>query len=308
MKAHDIGLAVNPEADLVVCPNIGSYVGGDITAGTLTSLLWNKDEFSLFVDLGTNGEIVFGNKDFMMACACSAGPAFEGGDISCGMRATDGAIESITIDKDTMKPDYRVVGEKGQKPVGLCGSGIIDIISELYRTGIINSKGKYVREGDRVKHDEYGMGSYVIATPDESDTGREIALTEVDIESFVRAKGAIYSAIDTLLSTIGMDESVVEHFYVAGGIGSGINIKNAVNIGMLPDIPLEKYEYIGNSSLSGAYAAAYSGAAEKKIEELSRNMTYVELSTHPGYMDNFVAACFIPHTDLSRFPSSKQEV
>ncbi len=308
IKAHDIGLAVNPEADLVVCPNIGSYVGGDITAGTLTSLLWNKDEFSLFVDLGTNGEIVFGNRDFMMSCACSAGPAFEGGDISCGMRATDGAIESIIIDKDTMKPDYRVVGEKGQKPVGLCGSGIIDIISELYRTGIINSKGKYVREGDRVKHDEYGMGSYVIATPDESDTGREIALTEVDIESFVRAKGAIYSAIDTLLSTIGMDESVVEHFYVAGGIGSGINIKNAVNIGMLPDIPLEKYEYIGNSSLSGAYAAAYSRAAEKKIEELSRNMTYVELSTHPGYMDNFVAACFIPHTDLSRFPSSKQEV
>ncbi len=308
MKAQNIGLAVNPEAELVVCPNIGSYVGGDITAGTLTTLLWDKDEFSLFVDLGTNGEIVFGNRDFMMSCACSAGPAFEGGDISCGMRATDGAIESITIDKDSMNPTYSVVGEEGQKPVGLCGSGIIDIISELYRTGIINSKGKYVREGDRVKHDEYGMGSYIIATPDESDTGREIALTEVDIESFVRAKGAIYSAIDTLLSSIDMDESVVEHFYVAGGIGSGINIKNAINIGMLPDIPLEKYEYIGNSSLSGAYAAVYSGAAEKKIEDLSRNMTYVELSTHPGYMDNFVAACFIPHTDLSRFPNSKQEV
>lgn len=307
IKAIDIGLAVNPGAELVICPNIGSYVGGDITAGTLATLLWDKDEFSLFVDLGTNGEIVFGNRDFMMACACSAGPAFEGGDISCGMRATDGAIEKVTIDKETMEPTYVIVGEEGHKPIGICGSGIIDIISELYRCGIINSKGKFVRQGSRVKYDEYGMGSYIVATFDESFTGREIYLSEVDIESFVRAKGAIYSAIDTLLATLDMDDSVIEHFYVAGGIGSGINIKNAVNIGMFPDIELEKYEYIGNSSLAGAYAAVYSKTAEEKIEELAKNMTYIELSTHPGYMDNFVAACFIPHTDISRFPNSKQE-
>ncbi len=307
IKASDIGLAVNPCAELVICPNIGSYVGGDITAGTLATLLWNKDEFSLFVDLGTNGEIVFGNRDFMMSCACSAGPAFEGGDISCGMRATDGAIDSVKIDVETMEPTYTIIGEEGHKPVGLCGSGIIDIISELYRTGIINSKGKFVRQGDRVKHDEYDMGFYVIANPEESYTGRQIALSEVDIESFVHAKGAVYSAIDTLLATLDMDASVVEHFYVAGGIGSGINIENAVNIGMFPDIGLEKYEYIGNSSLAGAYAAVFSKQAEDKISELSKNMTYIELSTHPGYMDNFVAACFLPHTDISRFPNSKQD-
>ena len=305
--AMEIGIHVNPNARLIICPNIGSYVGGDITAGTLATLLWDKDELSLFVDLGTNGEIVFGNRDFMMSCACSAGPAFEGGDISCGMRATDGAIQSIKIDAETMEPTYEIIGDAGQKPIGLCGSGIIDIISELYRCGIVNSKGRYVRQGDRIKYDEYGMGSYVVVNSSDSETGREIVLTEVDIESFVRAKGAIYSGIDTLLSSLDMDASVIEHFYVAGGIGSGINIKNAINIGMFPDIELDKYEYIGNSSLAGSYTCVLSRNAEKKVNELSRNMTYIELSTYPGYMDNFIAACFLPHTDLSRFPSAKQE-
>lgn len=305
--AMEVGMHVNQNARLILCPNIGSYVGGDITAGTLATLLWDKDEFSLFVDLGTNGEIVFGNRDFMMSCACSAGPAFEGGDISCGMRATDGAIQAVTIDGESMEPSFEVIGEDGQRPIGLCGSGIIDLISELYRCGIINSKGKYVREGDRVRVDEYGMGSYVVVDAEHSETGREIVLNEVDIESFVRAKGAIYSGIDTLLSSLDMDASCIEHFYVAGGIGSGINIKNAINIGMFPNIELDKYEYIGNSSLAGAYTCVLSRNAEKKVNELARNMTYIELSTYQGYMDNFIAACFIPHTDLSRFQSAKQE-
>ena len=307
LKAMDVGLRVHPQADLRISPNIGSYVGGDITAGTLATLLWNKEEFSLFVDLGTNGEIVFGNQDFMMSCACSAGPAFEGGDISCGMRATDGAIEAVTIDVDTMEPTYSIVGDAGQKPVGLCGSGIIDMISELFRCGIINAKGLFVREGKRVAHDQHGTGRYILATPDESATGREVSLTEVDIDSFVRAKGAIYSAIDTLLASLDMDASVLEHVYVAGGIGSGINMKNAINIGMFPSVELEKYEYVGNSSLAGAYAMVLSDQANRKVEELAQNMTYVELSTHPHYMDNFVAACFLPHTDIARFPNSIQE-
>lgn len=307
LKANDIGLNVNHSAELRIAPNIGSYVGGDITAGTFATLMWNKEEFSLFVDLGTNGEIVFGNQDFMMSCACSAGPAFEGGDISCGMRATDGAIEAVTLDVDTMEPTYHIVGEAGQKPVGLCGSGIIDMISELFRCGIINAKGLFVREGERIARDAHGTGRYILAKPEESATGREISLTEVDIDSFVRAKGAIYSAIDTLLSSLDMDASVLEHVYVAGGIGSGINMKNAINIGMFPAVELEKYEYVGNTSLAGAYAMVLSDAANTKVEEIACNMTYVELSTHPGYMDNFVAACFLPHTDCARFPDSVQE-
>ena len=304
--ASDVGIEINKDAHIIMAPNIGSYVGGDITAGTLVSMIWNRPEFSLFIDLGTNGELVFGNSDFMMSCACSAGPAFEGGDISCGMRATDGAIEACTIDKETMEPTYKVVGEPGTKPVGLCGSGIIDVISELYMTGIINPKGKFVREGKRVRHDHYGMGSYVIAFEEEAGSAKDVEITEVDIDNFIRAKGAIFSAIRTMLSSLDFDVSMIDDVYVAGGIGSGINMQNAVNIGMFPDVPLDKFHYIGNSSLTGAYLMLLSTAAEKKTYELASNMTYMELSTVPTYMDEFVGACFIPHTDASMFPNVKQ--
>ena len=308
LLAGDLKLPANPLAPVLIAPNIGSYVGGDITAGTLASMIWDKDEMSLFIDLGTNGEIVFGNRDFMVSCACSAGPAFEGGDISCGMRATDGAIEACVIDKETMEPTMTIVGDPGQRPVGICGSGIIDIISELYRTGIINAKGLFVRDGQRVGRDVHGMGRYILARADESETGREVSINEVDIDNFIRAKGAIFSAIDTMLQSVDMTVDEISHVYVAGGIGSGINMKNAVNIGMLPDVELEKFSYIGNSSLTGAYAMVISDEANAKCTELGANMTYLELSTYPGYMDSFVAACFIPHTDARLFPSSVQEM
>ncbi|MDO4275729.1 MAG: corrinoid activation/regeneration protein AcsV [Eubacteriales bacterium] len=306
--ASDVGIDINQDAHIIMAPNIGSYVGGDITAGTLVSMMWNKPEFSLFIDLGTNGELVFGNSDFMMSCACSAGPAFEGGDISCGMRATDGAIEECTIDKDTMEPVYKVIGEPGTKPIGLCGSGIIDLISELYINGIISPKGKFIREGKRIRHDEYGMGSYVLAFEEEAGSVKDVEITEVDIDNFIRAKGAIFSAIRTMLSSVDFDISMIDNVYVAGGIGSGINMKNAVNIGMFPDISLEKFHYIGNSSLTGAYLMLLSTPAEKKTYDLASNMTYLELSTVPNYMDEFVGACFIPHTDLGMFPSVMEQV
>lgn len=306
LYASDIGIAIHPDAHIIVAPNIGSYVGGDITAGTLVSMIWNRPEMSLLIDLGTNGELVFGNSDFLMSCACSAGPAFEGGDISCGMRATDGAIEACSIDQETMEPMYQVIGEEGQKPIGICGSGIIDVIAELFRCGIINPKGKFIREGRRIRHDKYGMGSYVLAFEEEAGSVRDVEITEVDIDNFIRAKGAIFSAIRTMLSSLDMDVSMIDDVYVAGGIGSGINMKHAVTIGMFPDIPLERFHYIGNSSLSGAYAMLISTQAEKKTYEVARNMTYLELSTVPTYMDEFVAACFLPHTDTTMFPSLEQ--
>ena len=307
LKAGDLKLVANPLAPIIIAPNIGSYVGGDITAGTLATMMWDKDEMTLFIDLGTNGEIVFGNRDFLMSCACSAGPAFEGGDISCGMRATDGAIEAITIDKETLEPTLTIVGEAGQKPVGICGSGIIDMIAELYRVKAINARGLFSRENRRILRDRHGCGRYVVAFPEESETGREVSINEVDIDNFIRAKGAIYSGIDTLLQSVDMTPDCIDRICVAGGIGSGINMKNAISIGMLPDVELEKYSYIGNSSLTGAYAMVVSNEANAKCHEVAANMTYLELSTYPGYMDSFVAACFIPHTDRSLFPSSLQE-
>lgn len=308
LNAYDLGIHVHPDAKIVIAPNIGSYVGGDITAGTLVSMIWNKPEFNLFIDLGTNGEIVFGNSDFMMSCACSAGPAFEGGDISCGMRATDGAIEACTIDAKTMEPTFTIVGEEGQKPVGLCGSGIIDVIAELFRCGIISPKGKFIREGKRVRHDQYGIGSYVLAFQEEAAGHKDVVINEVDIDNFIRAKGAIFSAVCTMLRSLDFDVSMIENVYVAGGIGSGINMRNAVVIGMFPDIELEKFHYIGNSSLTGAYNMVLSRQAEEKVYDLSHNMTYMELSTDPSYMDEFVAACFLPHTNTALFPSVTQEV
>ena len=308
LLAGDLKLPANPLAPVIIAPNIGSYVGGDITAGALASLIWDKDEMSLFIDLGTNGELVFGNRDFLMSCACSAGPAFEGGDISCGMRATDGAIEAAVIDCASMEPQLTVIGEDGQRVVGICGSGIIDIISELFRCGIIDARGQFVREGKRVRRDQHGMGRYVLAFEEESETGREVSINEVDIDNFIRAKGAIFSAIETLLNSVDMTVECIDHVYVAGGIGSGINMHNAVNIGMFPDVELEKFSYIGNSSLTGAYAMCVSDMANEKCAEVAANMTYLELSTYPGYMDSFVAACFLPHTDRSLFPSCVQEM
>ena len=299
--AAELGLEISEMAQMYIAPNIGSYVGGDITAGTLAGMSWNSSELSILIDLGTNGEIVFGNSDFLMACACSAGPAFEGGDISCGMRATDGAVEACKIDMDTMEPELTVIG--GVKPAGICGSGIIDAIAELFRCGIINGKGKLSREGERVRCDEYGIGSFVLAFAKDSATNRDIVLTEVDIDNFIRAKGAIFSAVMSLITPLGFSTEDVERMYVAGGIGSGINIGNAIRIGMFPDLPEEKYSYIGNSSLTGAYAVLTSKDAEEKLSELYRNMTYIELSTQPGYMDEFLAACFLPHTDANLFPS-----
>ena len=281
--AGELGIPGNPAAPVIFAPNVGSYVGGDITAGVLTTLLWDQDDLILFIDLGTNGELVLGNRDFMLTCACSAGPAFEGGEISCGMRATTGAVQGVTLDEDTLEPVYDVVGEPCQKPAGLCGSGLIDMIAELYRCGAVSAKGRFVRENRRISHDAYGGGYYVVAFPEESATGREITLLEGDIDNFVKA-------VDDL-----------QHILIAGGIGSGIDIEKAVEIGMLPKLPPEEFSYIGNSSLTGACAMLLSDEAAEKVFALGRNMTYLELSTHPGYMDEFIAACFIPHTDETLF-------
>ncbi|MDR2575193.1 MAG: ASKHA domain-containing protein [Treponema sp.] len=301
------GLPLHPEADMLIAPSIGSYVGGDITAGVYSSMAFNTRGISLLIDLGTNGELVLGNEEFLMSCACSAGPAFEGGDISCGMRAADGAIEACVIDENTMEPQIKVIGREGQKPqgasrpLGLCGSGLIDIVGELFRAGIINARGKFSKEGKRIRRDEWGGSAYIIAFQNETENGKEISLNETDIDNFIRAKGAIFSAIRTMLAALELDLNIIENVYVAGGIGSGINIQQAIRIGMLPKLQPEKYHYIGNSSLHGAYSMLVSRTAAETVQKTARTMTYIELSTHPGYMDEFVAACFLPHTNGGLF-------
>lgn len=305
IKASELEVEVNPETFIYLVPSVASYVGGDITAGVLASGLWDSDENILFIDLGTNGEIVFGNKEFLMTCACSAGPAFEGGEISCGMRASSGAIEKISIDKENYEPKISVIGD--EKPLGICGSGIIDLICEMMFSGIIDRKGKIVKNLNtrRIRFDENGIGEYVIAFKDELNLEKTITITEVDIDNFIRAKAAIYSGVTMILNNLGMDSSMIDKLYIAGGIGNSLDIGNSIKIGMLPDIDRSKIEYIGNSSLMGCYLTLMSEDARHKLEDIANNMTYVELSVEPGYMDEFVSACFLPHTDIEKFPTVK---
>lgn len=306
IMGEDVGLNVNKSALIYLSPNVASYVGGDITAGTLSAGIWASDENTLFIDLGTNGEIVFGNRDFMMCCACSAGPAFEGGGISCGMRASDGAIEKVSIDENTLDPELTIIGEC--TPIGICGSGIIDLICQMLLKGIIDRRGKINRELDnkRIRFNEHDIGEYVLAFKEEyTDLENDLFINEIDIDNFIRTKGAIYSGASVLVESLGMDFEVIDNVYIAGGIGNNLDIENSILIGLLPDVDRSKFKYIGNSSLVGSYLSLISSDARHKLEEIGSQMTYVELSVYPTYMDEFVSACFLPHTNIDQFPTVK---
>ena len=307
MMAHSIGLNVNDSALVYLAPNVASYVGGDITAGVLSSGIWTSEENALFIDLGTNGEIVFGNKDFMMCCACSAGPAFEGGGISCGMRASSGAIEKVKIDKEPLNPELTIIGDSD--PIGICGSGIIDLICQMLLTKVIDRRGKIQRDLDnkRIRFNEHEIGEYVLAFKEDYEhLENDLVINEIDIDSFIRAKGAIYSGASVLIESLGMDFEVIDKVYIAGGIGNNLDIENSILIGLLPDVDRDKFQYIGNSSLVGSYLTLISDDAKDKLEEIGSQMTYVELSVYPTYMDEFVSACFLPHTNIDSFPTVKE--
>jgi len=303
VKASELEIEINPETFLYIVPSVSSYVGGDITAGILASGIWSTDDEILFIDLGTNGEIVFGNKEYLLTCACSAGPAFEGGGISCGMRASYGAIEKVGIKSTTLEPLLTVIG--GGRPRGISGSGIIDLIAELLFNNIINRRGKIDRDliSPRIRFDRHGTGEYVIVFKEEYGMESDIVITEVDIESFIRTKGAVYSGVITLLNSIGKDFQSLKKVYIAGGIGNNLDIEKSIRIGLLPDISREKFSYIGNSSLMGCYLTLMSEDARRTLETIATMMTYIELSVFPDYMDTFISACFLPHTDLDQFPS-----
>ena len=304
LMGKDVGLNVNESALVYLSPNVASYVGGDITAGVLSSGIWASEENTLFIDLGTNGEIVFGNKDFMMCCACSAGPAFEGGGISCGMRASAGAVEKVKIDKETLEPTLTIIDS--YEPIGICGSGIIDLICQMLLTGVIDRRGKIERdlENSRIRFNEHEIGEYVLAFKDDYESlENDLTINEIDIDNFIRAKGAIYSGASVLIESLGMDFDVIDKVYIAGGIGNNLDIENSILIGLLPDVDRDKFQYIGNSSLVGSYLALISQDARNKLEEIGSQMTYVELSVYPTYMDEFVSACFLPHTNIDQFPT-----
>ncbi|MBD3393437.1 MAG: DUF4445 domain-containing protein [Chitinivibrionales bacterium] len=302
---HDIGLDIHPAAPVAISPAVGSYVGGDITAGILcTDLAADTEDICLFMDIGTNGELVVGNRDFLMTCACSAGPAFEGGGIDCGMRAAEGAIERVEVDSDTGNATVSVIG--GVKPRGVCGSGMITLLAGLFTTGWLDQAGKLNRARKSPAIREEGRRAvYTIVSRAQSGTGGAIEIDELDIENIKRTKAAVYSACALMLEQIGIGFDALSKVYIAGGFGRFIDLQSAVTIGLLPDIHRDKFHFVGNTSLTGTYMLLVSRRHREKQKELVKRMTYVELNTDPSYMDQYTGALFLPHTDTSLFPSVK---
>ena len=300
--AREIGLGVNPEATVDCLPGIASYVGADITAGVLSSGMCNAQELTLFVDIGTNGEMVLGDCSWLISCACSAGPAFEGAGVVHGMRATAGAIEEVWVNSETYEATYRVIGN--EKPRGICGSGLISLMAEMFIAGVIDKSGninlnlptKRVREG------EHGP-EYVVAWADETAIGEDITITAVDIDNLMRAKAAIYAGFSVLARSVGLTLADVSKVLIGGAFGQYINVEKAIQIGMLPDKPYESFEFLGNTSVRGAYYALISREMRQRVTEVGQMMTYLELSADNTFFDEFNAALFLPHTDLTQFPS-----
>jgi uncharacterized 2Fe-2S/4Fe-4S cluster protein (DUF4445 family) len=303
LRAQEIGLKIDPQALVACAPGVGSYVGGDITSGLLcTDLPINSQDVFLFMDIGTNGEIVIGNADWMVGCACSAGPAFEGSGIKCGMRAAEGALERVAIGDDRETVKYSVIG--GGKPAGICGSGLISLLGELFRQEIVDRSGRFFQspgEGRIVQHE--GRRAFLLADGEQALYGKDLLITEADLENLIRTKAAIYAACSLVLENVGLTWDSIARVYIAGGFGRYIRIADAVFIGMLPDLPLERFRYIGNSSLTGAYIALLSREHRRRLAEIAARITYLDLSSNPQYMDSYIKALFLPHTDLRQFPT-----
>lgn len=300
-KAGTARVRINPQAPVYSLPCVGSYVGGDIVSGVLASRMYLNPEVALFMDIGTNGEIVIGNNEWLITAACSAGPCFEGSGIRHGMRATEGAIETVKIDPSTFDVKLGVIGNS--TPSGICGSGMIDAISELFFAGLIDQRGKFVRGVDTDRVIVGDEGPEFILHKGEL---KSIVLTEVDIENIIRAKAAIYAGVSLLLKEVGLSLDIVERVYIAGGFGNYLDVDKAVMIGMLPDLPHEKFSFIGNTSIAGAYLCLLSEKMRKQAEDIARKMTYIELSVSRGFMDEYMSALFLPHTNIDLFPSFRE--
>jgi len=290
IRSAETGIKVNPRGLLSCVPGVSTYVGGDITAGVLACGLNRTDKLTMLIDVGTNGEIVLGNREWMVSCAASAGPAFEGSGVKCGMRATKGAIQRVEI--GWFRNKVKTIGDV--KSRGICGSGYIDCLAELFKKGIIDRNGKFVKGKE-----------FVLVPKRRADVDYDIVITEADIENLKRSKGAIYAASSILLKKLNLEFKDIEQFYIAGGFGTYLDIDKAITLGLLPDLERSRFSFIGNSSLVGSREILLSYEAKAEAEKIARKMTYIELSVEPAYMDEYVSALFFPHTDLTRFPTVK---
>ena len=302
VKAKSLGIKVGAHVYLFTFPSVASYVGGDIVSGIVASGVHQRERITFYMDIGTNGEIVIGNSDWMVTAACSAGPAFEGGGIKHGMIATNGAIEEFNINSSNLEPVIGTIGD--EKPKGICGSGLINIVAGLLEAGVISQNGKFNTDLPTKRIREGSDGDeYVLARAAETQTGKDIVITEVDIDNLIRAKAAMYAGCQTLVKSVGMTGRDIEQVIIAGAFGSHIDIERAITIGLLPDLPLDRFIFIGNGSLLGARLASFSTDILDDARRVAKVMTNFELSEDATFMNNYVAALFLPHTNADEFPT-----
>ncbi len=303
IRAAEVGIKINSRGLLASLPSVASYVGGDVVADVLVSGMTRSSDVSLLIDLGTNGELVLGNSDWLVCCSASAGPSFEGGGITCGMRATNGAIERIQLGKHGDILQCSVVG--GGKPLGLCGSGLIDAVAELLKAGCIDRRGRFdpAACGNRLREGETGDNEFLLFPGSQTALGRDLVLTEADINNLIHSKGSIYMATECLLDHVSMTFDDLQHVYIAGGFGNYLKIDQGIRIGLLPDLEPSKFKYIGNGSVQGAKMVLLSQEALRNVQEIAGAMTYLELSTSHKYMNEYSSCLFLPHTNIEKFPS-----
>ena len=300
IRAAEAGIQINKRGLLYCLPSVAAYVGSDIVAGVLSTRFFTSKGICLFADIGTNGEVVLGNRDWLVCASSSAGPAFEGSGVKHGMRAGAGAIEQLSI-LDDGSIEFKTIG--GNTPIGICGSGLLDTLAELFISGVIDRTGRFTNdpsEDSRLSEGDEGLQFQLTPAVDDH---HEIVTTQADIDNLVRSKAGVFAAIKVLMESTQTRTEDLEAVYLAGGFGNFLNVRQAVTIGMLPDVPMEKIRFVGNTSIAGAKAVLLSQQALEAAEQIAGSMTYLDLMSHPGYMDEFIMASFLPHTDLSLFPS-----
>ncbi|MDA8122970.1 MAG: ASKHA domain-containing protein [Deltaproteobacteria bacterium] len=294
-SGKELGIASAPSARWRIFPSIGGFVGGDIVAGILASGMHREEAVSLLFDVGTNGEVALGNREFRIACSSSAGPAFEGGEVACGMRACAGAIDSVRIDRETLAAGWTVIG--GGKPAGVCGSGILDLCAELFRAGLVDRAGRFVPRAGAPFRDTGRGKAYLVARADESAAGAEIVLAAPDLKSVLRTKAALCAAADALLAAVGLYRADVERVFIAGGFGNFLDLRSALTLGLFPPFPLRKFIPLGNASLAGAIGALRNRKRWEEAAALAPATSHHDLSSDPDFMEFYQRALFIPHTD-----------
>ena len=302
LRASEVGIQINAHARVLVFPNIGSYFGGDLIAGILFSGLNRSADTAILVDVGTNAEVVVGNENWLIACAGAAGPALEGGVTKMGMMAAPGVIDGISIDPDTGALDIHTIAEK--PPRGICGSGLIDLAAQLFLSGMIDIRGKFVPAacGSRL-HEQDGLQYFEVVSADQSATGSALTVSQADLDSLIRSKAAMFTILETITDTVGVSIAELATFYVAGTFGSFIKPESAIAIGMLPDLSRQRYQPLGNSSLGGATLVLTAPDTIEEIDRIRDRITYMELNVNQDFMNRFSAAKFLPHTDRTKFPS-----